>query len=78
MIAFTEGLGGAPIDSSNLHGVGMKADGRIIITSPRWGLEMFSPVLDKEGALNLAAWLSLLADPDGKEFDRIREAIKRT
>lgn len=34
-------------------------------------------VLTNARALNLAAWLANIADPEGKEFDRLREEIKK-
>ncbi|HMP83234.1 MAG TPA: hypothetical protein PKA41_11085 [Verrucomicrobiota bacterium] len=34
-------------------------------------------VVTRAEALNLAAWLAVLADPDGTKFDRIREAVRR-
>jgi hypothetical protein len=62
------------LDSSNQFFVGVNGDVLVILrpvpSHPRG--------LTREQALNLAAWLSLLADPDGKEFDRMREAIKQT
>jgi len=35
-------------------------------------------VFEREEALNLAAWLSVLADPVGKDFERLVQEIKKT
>lgn len=34
--------------------------------------------LTKGQAINLAAWLVAMADPEGKEFERVLEEIKKT
>lgn len=60
-----------PIDSGNEFMVGVRGDGKVVIT--RFGLS-----LTPEGALNLAAWLSVLADPGGERFERLVQEIKNT
>lgn len=63
--------GTGPIDSSNQFGVGVRGDGKVIIT-------LYGIALTPEGALNLAAWLSVLADPGGERFERLVQEIKNT
>jgi hypothetical protein len=37
----------------------------------------FGRPLTKEEAINLAVWLTLVADPDGKEFEKQLKAAKK-
>lgn len=66
-----------PTDAANYFGVGVPGDlpgqgnGSIVVLA-------FARRLTRKGAVNLAAWLSVLADPEGKEFGRLVEEIKRT
>lgn len=57
-----------PLDSSNQFFVGVSGD-RVVIQRNPVGY------LRKEEAINLAAWLMLLADPDGKKFERVVKEI---
>lgn len=34
--------------------------------------------ISRPQAINLAAWLAVLADPDGKEFERVLREIRKT
>lgn len=61
-------------DTSNMFAVGVPGTGGIVIMQPPLPCQ----IITKAQALNLAAWLSVLADPDGKEFARIVQAIKNT
>lgn len=61
-----------PKDSANHFGVGSAADGACITVL---GL---GRRLTRAGALNLAAWLRVLADPSGEEFDRIVKEIEKS
>lgn len=60
-----------PLSSANHFGVGRSGD--------QFGI-MRMPViwLSRDEAINLAAWLKVIADPDGKEFERLVEQIKKT
>lgn len=60
-----------PMDSSNQFAVGVRGDGKVIIT-------LYGIALSPEGALNLAAWLSVLADPGAERFERLVQEIKNT
>jgi hypothetical protein len=71
MISTLENLGGTP-DTGNLFLVGVRGDGMVSI-----GLIGCAP-FPKSAALNLAAWLVVLTDPEQKEFQRMLEAIKNT
>lgn len=53
------------IDTTNRFLVGARGDSVIIMRRP-------NAELSKEDALNLAAWLVALADPDGEEFKAVR------
>jgi hypothetical protein len=61
----------APVDSANLFAVGLQVNGQICIQRP------VEKVLDRAYALNLAAWLRVIADPEGREFERLVEEIER-
>ncbi len=69
-------------DTGNLFEVLAVGDGGIQFRSSPAGLFEGLPwaqaqiQVPRELALNLAAWLALLADPTGKEFERIGEEIK--
>lgn len=92
MIALNEPLGGggeegkpkrlpdpetpapAPVpkpDSSNQFAVGVL--GKLFVIN----MPVPRP-MTREQALNLAAWLAVLVDPDGKEFERLVKEIKNT
>jgi hypothetical protein len=71
MIAPNEPFAGKG-DSSNQFAVGVRSDGRIFI------YKVPMKHLTKAEALNLAAWLCVLADPEGAEFERLVKAIKST
>jgi hypothetical protein len=74
MISTLENVGGTP-DTGNLFLVGVRSqDGRIVIGL----LGALGAPLPKTSAINLAAWLVVLADPEQKEFQRMLEAIKNT
>jgi|GEM_PF-4653019 len=60
------------LDTSNQFLVGA-VPGKDMITIISMGAR-----LTKAQAVNLAAWLKVIADPDGKEFDRVEEEIKKT
>jgi hypothetical protein len=63
----------APVDSSNLFLVGMSASGQVVID----GLGPYEKIhLCKAEAVNMAAWLRLIADPEGREFERLVEEIQ--
>lgn len=68
MISTLENSGG---DTSNFFGVGGQGDFLVITKLPMGRLP-------KAQAINLAAWLRVLADPEGKEFDRVVAEIKKT
>lgn len=59
------------IDSSNQFFVCVKGDELIIARLP-------AGRLTKEQALNLAAWLKVLADPGGEKFQELVERIENT
>lgn len=61
-------------DTSNKFAVGVKGDGRIWIILVHRLIEPIS----KDDALNLAAWLVALTDPEGKEFGKILEVIRKS
>ncbi len=56
------------IDTTNRHIVCMRAD-KIAIMMPPHG------EMTKQDALTLAAWLVMLADPIGEQFERTLSAI---
>lgn len=60
-------------DTSNMFAVGVTgvSMSKVIINLP------VPRPLTREQALNLAAWLIVLADPEGKDFARLVEAIKK-
>ena len=60
------------MDSSNQFIVGANARGEISIQRAPIG------AMRRDEALNLAAWLRVLADPEGKEFERIVEEIEKS
>ena len=64
-------------DSSNKFLVG--ARGETVMVMSGVGLGGFSAriAMTKEDALNLAAWLSVIADPSGEEFARLVAEIRR-
>jgi hypothetical protein len=57
-------------DTSNRFMVGGNAAGLIQIVA-------LNAALDTQQALNLAAWLSIVADPSGEEFGRLVAEIKK-
>jgi hypothetical protein len=57
-------------DTSNRFMVGGNATGLIQIVA-------LNAALDTQQALNLAAWLSIVADPSGEEFGRLVAEIKK-
>jgi len=60
-----------PLDSANHFGVAVSGEQFGIMKMPvRW--------LARDEAINLAAWLRALADPDGKEFNRVLAEIQKT
>ena len=63
-------------DTSNRFGVGVRGD-KVVISAFQWSTKLLSAELSKDQALNLAAWLAVLADPEGKDFQRIIEEIKK-
>jgi hypothetical protein len=71
MIAPGEHFGGAP-DISNRFLVGYKGEWLCILQPPT------TIPIPREDALNLAAWIVCLADPSGKDFQRVVEAIKNS
>ena len=58
------------IETFNKSMVGVRGDH---IVSPLRGFE-----LTRDEALNMAAWIVVLADPVGDDFNRLREAIEQT
>jgi len=81
MISPAENLGGevparrrqhAALDTANHFMVGSQ-DGMLVILNPPVGRKF-----NKSEAINLAAWLVALADPDEKEFERVLKEIKKT
>lgn len=85
MICANEDLGGAsglpPIDSSNQMAVGIRGrveHEEIMIILPRWRMQGLSAVMTKDQALNLAAWLAVIADPAGDRFGKLLEEIKKS
>jgi hypothetical protein len=59
-------------DTSNQFAVGARGEYVVILRPPNtWA------ALSKAEAINLAAWLAVLADPDGKEFARVIGEIKK-
>lgn len=67
------GLGGeGRVESANLWLVCYDAM-RDRVLSTKWA----GAPLNREGALNLAAWIVCLCDPTGEEFDKLREEIRR-
>lgn len=59
-----------PLDTINRFGVGVRGD-RITIMAAQHELS-------KAEALNLAAWLVVLADPSGRDFIDLYNAVKGT
>ena len=57
-------------DSSNAFCVCARGDGAIGV----YALPLKH--LSKAQALNLAAWLAVIADPEGKEFERVVKEIR--
>jgi hypothetical protein len=58
-----------PLDSANHFGVAASGDQYGIMKMPvRW--------LARDEAINLAAWLAAIADPDGREFISVLRAIR--
>lgn len=56
------------IDTTNRHGVGLRANKIGMLAPPR-------QEMSKQDALTLAAWLVLLADPGGEQFERTLTAV---
>ena len=67
----SEQTSNGPLDTANHFMVAGQGDDLVIIQLPIGRLK-------KDRALNLAAWLVALADPEGKEFERVLEAIRNT
>lgn len=59
------------LDSSNLFGVGKDGSGWIVINR-------VPSRLTAAAAVNLAAWLMLLADPTGEKFEAVVREIKKS
>lgn len=59
------------IDTLNRFGVGSQGENTVI-------LSRIPHVLDKAQALNLAAYLIVIADPGRKDFEAVLEAILNT
>lgn len=60
-----------PLDSANHFGVAVCEDQFGIMRIPvRW--------LDREEAINLAAWLMITADPTRERFERVVKEIAKT
>lgn len=66
----------APVDSSNLFLVGMSASGIVVIDGLFGDTNGDHVQMCKAEAVNLAAWLRLIADPEGREFERLVEEIR--
>ena len=60
----------APVDSSNVFAVGLSRNERVVINCP------VVRNMDRATALNLAAWIRVIADPGGQEFERLVEEIE--
>lgn len=58
------------IDTSNKFLVGINRDLIIVM--------MIRQTMSKDEALNLAAWLVALADPEGNKFKALLEAVMNT
>lgn len=56
------------IDTTNRHGVSSRGDKIALLIPPRGEMS-------KQDALTLAAWLVMLADPVGEQFERTLTAI---
>lgn len=61
----------APIDTSNEFMIGASAD-TIVLHAP------IPHVLSRDQAIRLAAWLAVLADPQGEQFNRTLQAIRES
>ena len=59
------------IDTQNKYGVCIGADRIAVLLPPRGDMS-------KQEALTLAAWLVLMADPIGEQFERTLTAIANT
>lgn len=61
----------AKVDSGNWFLVGGRGDEIVILRQP-------TGTLTKAEAVNLAAWLMVMADPTGEEFERVvKEIVKK-
>lgn len=72
------------IDSSNHFAVGMQGE-MVVILRPYWRVACASrgtkarltPFLSKKEALNLAAWIVSLSDPNQEYFKQLLEEIQK-
>jgi hypothetical protein len=62
------------IDTTNRFGVASGGSDRFLVLFTK----RFQSPLQKSDCLNLAAWLVAMADPSGKEFDKVLEAVRNT
>jgi hypothetical protein len=62
-------------DTSNQFGVGVAGNGELRI---HWQPTEAPIRLSREQALNLGAWLLVLADPEGKKSERLMKQIRST
>jgi hypothetical protein len=60
------------LDTSNQFLVATSADGQRVCMMPCCG------IIKREEALNLAAWIVALCDPELKQFQRLVQAIKES
>lgn len=68
----SERVGVVPaMDSSNRSWVGVRGDGAICVSYAK-------PIMSRAEAINLAAWLAVLADPVGEDFARMVREIKQS
>lgn len=68
----------SPPDSANHFEVGRMAAGEIVINRVNVGGYKTKIGLSPRQALNLAAWLSVIADPSGEELPRLIGQIKKS
>lgn len=65
------------LDTSNKFAVGLKEPLIVVHNHDLMFPGGAHCLLKKDDALNLAAWLAVVADPEGEEFAKILEAIKK-
>jgi hypothetical protein len=66
---------GQVVDSSNHFAVGVRGMEPCIVIHIPVGTALMPIAVSRAEAQNLAAWLSVLADPDGQEIERLKKAI---